>query len=1058
MGICACNNKTIAILQSELFVPRFDVTVNRVHSKKLLRLKTFVDKDNPVKDFKSVSTEKFIYSKSLYKAALSKGVTFTPDIAMAKKKISNLEKMHSFNTATNSQLAQIISRSRLYHAIEDQKQQDNNNTNKGENIYLVNSVSGKSKTNNVNHILTFTNQNLKNSICCEIEEQTFSSGEEIYIANVLLRHYLFNRANNEQINALISEMNEYQIDENSFIFYEGEEGGCLFLLKKGQIELSTRNSPTTVILKEGDIFGELALFKEDFKRMYNAKSITSVEFYIIDYNSCSSFLESLRLKANFHFELFDYLDNPYKEIINLLSSGIEFQKGHFITELNGILGIESGEFSVFNSKSGEETTFYGKGEIVCLKEILSNNREDNDVNKLRLNFGFGENCRLIANGNTKCSIIPIMAFIETFGLDYQEKILNEYFTKIFYRNYFFYQIFKEEFDVSKFFPLFQITQYKKDDILYRKKEDNNKKSIILVLDGFAEFVESPHNNKSFDCDSRIDARVKVGHIIGEEFVNGQKMKGDAIVISERLLVLECSWLKFKQNITLLDSNLQKSIIHFGKMFLFNHIPEWKIIEVIKLFKYEKFNLNDKIIPLGTKNEKVYFIRCGSVKLIVDNKTVREYRKGSSFGELFLFNERESKFEIVVSSHNTELYTINRENYFSLMENPKLNDLTRNKLCLEDIEIFPTTLYYLGTIIKKKYHNIYIVHNKLCIYVIKAISIPEINKTNQKEMIITKLVNERKLIKRLNHPFIIHYVKTLKIPNWCLFLEEYIHGINLQECIESVKPTKNIKFVKFYAGCLFIMLDILVKNGIVHRNIKPENIMINKNGYPHLIDFSTSKRIKTKQTKTLVGTPLFIAPEVLKGTGYSFSCDYWSVGITLYYLFYGEFPFGTPSSQINSVYTKILNQKINFKNVSENDPAEIKEFNVLLEGLLNKNPNERCCSFSKIKKMQFFNGFKWEELKRRRIKAPFVPQISKLNEEKLLNNLMHPFVNFIEKESPDNNNPSLNANEITNSGIDFHSIVPSKHDKSLVMTRLEEMDENWRSKLDANTRKNWFEDF
>jgi hypothetical protein len=87
MGICACNNKTIAILQSELFVPRFDVTVNRVHSKKLLRLKTFVDKDNPVKDFKSVSTEKFIYSKSLYKAALSKGVTFTPDIAMAKKKI-----------------------------------------------------------------------------------------------------------------------------------------------------------------------------------------------------------------------------------------------------------------------------------------------------------------------------------------------------------------------------------------------------------------------------------------------------------------------------------------------------------------------------------------------------------------------------------------------------------------------------------------------------------------------------------------------------------------------------------------------------------------------------------------------------------------------------------------------------------------------------------------------------------------------------------------------------------------------------------------------------------
>ena len=86
MGICTCNNKTIAILQSELFVPRFDVTVDKVHQKKLLKLKTLVSKDFDPKNFKSVSTEKFIYSKSLYKAALSKGVTFTPDIATSKKK------------------------------------------------------------------------------------------------------------------------------------------------------------------------------------------------------------------------------------------------------------------------------------------------------------------------------------------------------------------------------------------------------------------------------------------------------------------------------------------------------------------------------------------------------------------------------------------------------------------------------------------------------------------------------------------------------------------------------------------------------------------------------------------------------------------------------------------------------------------------------------------------------------------------------------------------------------------------------------------------------------
>jgi hypothetical protein len=127
--------------------------------------------------------------------------------------------------------------------------------------------------------------------------------------------------------------------------------------------------------------------------------------------------------------------------------------------------------------------------------------------------------------------------------------------------------------------------------------------------------------------------------------------------------------------------------------------------------------------------------------------------------------------------------------------------------------------------------------------------------------------------------------------------------------------------------------------------------------------------------------------------------------------------------------------------------------------LNKNPNERICSFDKVQKESFFNGFNWDELVRRRIKPPFIPQITKLNEEKLLNNLMHKFVSFLEKDSIEHGS-SLNINEATTSGLEIHSNnnASNKHDKTIVMTRLEEIDETWRSKLDAHTRKNWFEDF
>jgi cGMP-dependent protein kinase len=75
-----------------------------------------------------------------------------------------------------------------------------------------------------------------------------------------------------------------------------------------------------------------------------------------------------------------------------------------------------------------------------------------------------------------------------------------------------------------------------------------------------------------------------------------------------------------------------------------------------------------------------------------------------------------------------------------------------------------------------------------------------------------------------------------------------------------------------------MVEVLHSLGIVHRDIKPENIIITKNGYPKLIDLSCCKKIDDEKTRTVIGSPLSISPEVLKGGGYSYSCDYWGIGV------------------------------------------------------------------------------------------------------------------------------------------------------------------------------------
>lgn len=88
--------------------------------------------------------------------------------------------------------------------------------------------------------------------------------------------------------------------------------------------------------------------------------------------------------------------------------------------------------------------------------------------------------------------------------------------------------------------------------------------------------------------------------------------------------------------------------------------------------------------------------------------------------------------------------------------------------------------------------------------------------------------------------------------------------------------------QFYIGSMLLAIEYLHKLNIVYRDIKPENIMIDEKGYLKLIDMGTAKILKSKnginKTFTLLGTPHYMAPEILKGKGYGLQVDLWSIGI------------------------------------------------------------------------------------------------------------------------------------------------------------------------------------
>ncbi len=105
-------------------------------------------------------------------------------------------------------------------------------------------------------------------------------------------------------------------------------------------------------------------------------------------------------------------------------------------------------------------------------------------------------------------------------------------------------------------------------------------------------------------------------------------------------------------------------------------------------------------------------------------------------------------------------------------------------------------------------------------------------------------------------------------------------------------------VRFYIANIMLTLEHLHRQKILHRDIKPENIMLREDGYLVLVDMGTAIELKLEnrfRTTTIIGTPHYMAPEIILGKGYSFSADYWSLGVLIYEFLCGKLPYGDNSA-------------------------------------------------------------------------------------------------------------------------------------------------------------------
>jgi cGMP-dependent protein kinase len=147
------------------------------------------------------------------------------------------------------------------------------------------------------------------------------------------------------------------------------------------------------------------------------------------------------------------------------------------------------------------------------------------------------------------------------------------------------------------------------------------------------------------------------------------------------------------------------------------------------------------------------------------------------------------------------------------------------------------------------------------------------------------------------------VKTLKDKNYIYYLMDYIKGKELYEVLLEIGILSKFQ-TQFYIGSMMLAVKYLHDRKFIFRDIRPENIMVLTNGYLKLIDFGTAKVLKDK-TNSIIGTPQYMAPEVIMGDYYSYEIDYWSIGVCLYEFYCGNIPFGENANEPLDIYVDII---------------------------------------------------------------------------------------------------------------------------------------------------------
>ncbi len=632
------------------------------------------------------------------------------------------------------------------------------------------------------------------------------------IDQCLMRNLLMRSLEKQARMEVVKQMTFCFVAKNSIVFEQGTLGSYFYIMKEGKVNLYIDNVLKKTLVG-GDSFGDLAL-------LHGAVRSGTIRAVDDTFMWC---LERKKFK-----QIIDYMANKNFEENKSFIKSIPMFKNmdtNFITRLSMNIVTETYDPETYIVKEGDVSDC-----IYIIKEgVVACTRKEELIRELVKGDFFGltsilmeltRTMNVVAKTTCTCYSISVRTLVDLLGADYKNVLYLNFFKMAMSKSQYFSKISSDIIEGT--FKSFKTYWYGKNSLVF-SKGFNTKDKISIIFEG--NLVR--RGGKEDPVDSSRKIVTERGVILFEEaiFEESRNTLSQDLIAYPDCLLLQADSRKFFELLGgSLDDVKEKSNIigSLSKVPLFKHFSLNKIKSIAEFVSIENFKNYSKIIQEGEDGSKFYIVKTGKVDIFVKNHYIRTLNEFEFFGERSLVIE-EKRSATAIANGSVSLYVLSKEHFLKIIDD-NLKEHIINRVQLQDNTIELSDLDYIQNLGSGNFGNVYLVNCRKnnSMYALKAISKNQIDQ----EQLHSNLEMERRILLKIDHPFIMKLVKTLKDTKDIYFLTEYIRGKELWDVIRDIGLLNKYQ-TQFYGCSLLLAVEYLHSRKFIYRDIKPENVMVNE---------------------------------------------------------------------------------------------------------------------------------------------------------------------------------------------------------------------------------------